>query len=95
MFDRVGAISYGPEVGDADAVMEAAIEAGAEDVESSDEGHTIYCDAGDLNDVSTTLEGSLGEAASAKLVWKPQNTNPVDEDQGPHADEAPRRARRR
>ena len=80
MFDRVGAIEYGPDAGDADAVMEAAIEAGADDVESSDEGHTIYCDPSALSDVSSALEEGLGEAASAKLAWRPQNTNPVDED---------------
>lgn len=82
MFDRMGAISYGAEAGDAEAVMEAAIDAGADDVDSSEEGHTVYCEAGALSDVSTALEGSLGEAQSAKLIWKPQNTNPVDEDQG-------------
>ena len=82
MFDRMGAVTYPVDKGDADAMMEAAIEAGAEDVESSDEGHTIYCAAEDLNEVSTALETSLGEPESAKLIWRPQNTNPVDEDQG-------------
>ncbi len=82
MFDRVGQILYPTTAGDADAVFEAAIEAGAEDVESDEEGgHTIYCAATDLNDVSTALEAALGEAESAKLAWRPQNTNPVDVDQ--------------
>ncbi len=82
MFDRVGQILYPTTAGDADAVFEAAIEAGAEDVESDEEGgHTIYCAATDLNDVSTALESALGEAESAKLAWRPQNTNPVDVDQ--------------
>ena len=82
MFDRVGYVQYAAEVGDADAVMMAAIEAGAEDVESSEDGHAIYCAASDLSDVSTALESSLGDAETAKLIWKPQNTNEVDEEQG-------------
>ena len=82
MFDRVGQILYPAEVGDVDTVMEAAIEAGADDVESAEDGHAIFTAAEDLNEVSTALEASLGEAESTKLVWKPQNTNPVDEDQG-------------
>ncbi|MCI4661364.1 MAG: YebC/PmpR family DNA-binding transcriptional regulator [Neomegalonema sp.] len=82
MFDRVGQIVYPVSAGDVDAVMEAALEAGADDVESSEEEHIIYTAMEDLSEVSTALEGSLGDAASAKLIWKPQNTNPVDEDQG-------------
>ncbi len=80
MFDRVGEIAYAVGAGDADAVMEAAIEAGADDVESSEDGHLIYCAADDLNEVSSALEAALGEAETAKLVWKPQTTTPVDED---------------
>ncbi|MEO1330227.1 MAG: YebC/PmpR family DNA-binding transcriptional regulator [Pseudomonadota bacterium] len=82
MFDRMGAIAYPASIGDADAVMEAAIEAGAEDVESSEDGHLIYTAAEDLAAVSSALEEILGEAQTAKLIWRPQNTNPVDEDQG-------------
>ncbi len=78
MFDRKGQIVYGPKAGDADKVMEAAIEAGAEDVESSEEEHVIWCAAEDLNEVSTALEASLGEADSTKLVWKPQTTTELD-----------------
>lgn len=72
MFDRVGEIVYPASAGDADTVMMAAIEAGADDVESDDEGHWIYCADTDLNDVSTSLEDSLGESETAKLIWKPQ-----------------------
>lgn len=79
-FDRVGEITYPASVGDADKVMEAAIEAGAEDVESDDEGHTIYCGFEDMNEVSKALEAVLGEAESVKSIWKPQNTIPVDEE---------------
>lgn len=72
MFDRVGEIVYPASAGDADTVMMAAIEAGADDVESDDEGHWIYCADTDLHDVSTALEDSLGESETAKLIWKPQ-----------------------
>ena len=78
MFDRVGEITYGPEAGDADTVMMAAIEAGADDVESDDEGHWIYCGDTSLNEVSEALEGELGEATEAKLIWKPQSRTNVD-----------------
>jgi YebC/PmpR family DNA-binding regulatory protein len=82
MFDRKGQVIYGIDAGDADIVFEAAIEAGAEDVESSDEDHIIWCEASDLNDVSTALEAALGEAQSTKLVWKPQTQTEVDENSG-------------
>jgi YebC/PmpR family DNA-binding regulatory protein len=82
MFDRKGQVIYGLGAGDADTVFEAAIEAGAEDVESGEDGHIIWCEATDLNDVSTALEATLGEAASTKLVWKPQTQTEVDETSG-------------
>ncbi len=72
MFDRVGEIMYPLSVGDADTVMLAAIEAGATDVESDDEGHWIYCADIDLHEVSSALEAVLGESETAKLIWKPQ-----------------------
>ncbi len=74
MFDRKGQVSYPVKVGDADTVMMAAIEAGAEDVESSEEGHVIWCADTDLSDVSTALEAALGDAESTKLVWRPTTT---------------------
>ncbi|MBO6757869.1 MAG: YebC/PmpR family DNA-binding transcriptional regulator [Roseibium sp.] len=80
MFDRVGEISYTPEAGEADAVLEAAIEAGADDVQSDENGHTIYTAFEDLNDVANALESALGEAESTKIIWKPQNLTPVDAD---------------
>lgn len=80
MFDRVGALEFKLEVGDADAVMEAAIEAGAEDCESDDTGHMIYCESESLHEVKEALETGLGEAESAKLIWKPQNTIDLDID---------------
>ncbi|UPH70831.1 YebC/PmpR family DNA-binding transcriptional regulator [Abyssibius alkaniclasticus] len=80
MFDRMGQVTYLAEVGDADTVLMAAIEAGAADVESSEDDHVIWCEANDLNTVSTALEAALGESESAKLVWKPQTTTEVDLD---------------
>ncbi len=80
MFDRVGEITYKPDVADADAVMEAAIEAGAEDVVSDDSGHVIICAFEDLNAVSQALTEALGEPESAKPTWKPKTTTELDED---------------
>ncbi|MFN3509176.1 MAG: YebC/PmpR family DNA-binding transcriptional regulator [Allorhizobium sp.] len=79
-FDHVGEITYKASVGDADKVMEAAIEAGAEDVVSDEDGHTIYCAFEDMNEVSKALEEVLGPAESVKAIWKPQNTIEVDEE---------------
>ena len=74
MFERKGEVTYPAEVGDADTVMMAAIEAGAEDVESSEDGHIIWCADTDLNDVSNALESDLGESENTQLVWKPTTT---------------------
>ena len=65
-FDRVGEITYKLAAGSADAVMEAAIEAGAEDVTTDEDGHTIICGFEDIGDVSKTLEDKLGEAETVK-----------------------------
>lgn len=78
MFDRKGQVTYSADVGDADTVMMAAIEAGAEDVESSEDGHIIWCADTDLNDVSNALEAELGESETAKLVWRPTTTTELD-----------------
>ncbi len=80
MFDRVGEILYGAGAGDADRVMDAAIEAGAEDVESDEGGHRISTAFAALGEVSAALEKSLGEAQSVKVVWRPQTATPVDEE---------------
>ncbi|OJU00870.1 MAG: transcriptional regulator [Rhizobium sp. 63-7] len=79
-FNRVGEIAYKLSVGGADKVMDAAIEAGAEDVETDEDGHTITCGFEDIGEVSKALEATLGEAETVKAVWKPQNTVPVDEE---------------
>jgi len=80
MFDRVGEIVYPASAGDADKVMEAAIEAGAEDVQSDENGHVIICAFEDIGEVTTALEKALGEAESVKTVWRPQTSTPVDEE---------------
>jgi transcriptional/translational regulatory protein YebC/TACO1 len=82
MFDRVGEIAYPATVGSADKVMEAAIEAGADDVESDEEGHWIYTGFEAMNDVAAALEKTLGEPESAKFIWRPQNNVPVDAEKG-------------
>ena len=78
MFDRKGQVLYPLEVGDEDTVMMAALEAGAEDVETTEDGHAIFCADTDLNEVSNALETQLGESESAKLIWKPQTTTELD-----------------
>lgn len=77
-FDRVGEITYPADAGDADTVMMAALEAGAEDVESEEDGHWIYCAMEDFAEVSDALEKELGEAKDTKLIWKPQSRTMVD-----------------
>jgi YebC/PmpR family DNA-binding regulatory protein len=78
MFDRVGEIIYPATVGDADTVMMAALEAGADDVESDGDGHWIYCADTALAEVSEALETALGESTESRLIWKPQNRTDVD-----------------
>jgi len=78
MFERKGQVTYHVSIGDEDTVMMAALEAGAEDVESSEDGHAIFCADTDLNEVSSALEAQLGESESAKLIWLPQTTTELD-----------------
>jgi YebC/PmpR family DNA-binding regulatory protein len=78
-FDRMGLITYPASAGDADSVFEAALEAGAEDVESSEDEHSIWTSMDALHEVAKALEATLGAAESAKLAWKPQLLVEVDE----------------
>jgi YebC/PmpR family DNA-binding regulatory protein len=82
MFDHVGEIYYPASAGDADKVMEAAIEAGADDVESDEEGHWVYTSFESMGEVAAGLEKALGEAESVKAIWRPQNNVPVDAERG-------------
>ena len=78
-FDRMGLITYPASVGDGDMVFEAALEAGAEDVSSTDDEHEIWTAMDSLHEVAKALEATLGAAESAKLAWKPQLLVEVDE----------------
>ncbi len=79
-FDRVGEISYPASAGSADDIMMAALDAGADDVESDEDGHWITCSVEALNDVSDALEKALGESLESKLIWKAQVLTDVDLD---------------
>ncbi|MBR2175222.1 YebC/PmpR family DNA-binding transcriptional regulator [Sphingopyxis sp.] len=70
-FDRLGMISYAVKAGDADTVFEAALDAGADDVESSEDGHDIWTSVDSLHEVAKALEAKLGEAEGVKLAWRP------------------------
>ena len=78
-FDRLGQISYPASAGDADTVFEAALEAGAEDVQSDEDGHQIWTAQGDLHEVAKALEAVLGEPEGVKLAWRPQTMVTVGE----------------
>ena len=82
MFDHVGVVEFDAKVANADAMLEAAIEAGAEDVVSGEDGHEIYTTQESLRDVAKALEAKFGEPRKAAMIWKPQNTVPVDDEQG-------------
>jgi YebC/PmpR family DNA-binding regulatory protein len=78
MWDRMGQVTYPISVGDEDKVMEAALEAGAEDVESDEDGHTIFTAFDALNEVAQALEAALGPAKSTRLVWRPKALTPIE-----------------
>jgi len=82
MFDQVGVVEYDADKGSAEDMLEAAIEAGAEDVASSDDGHEIYTTRETLAEVAKTLEARFGEARRSAIVWKPQNSVAVDDEAG-------------
>jgi YebC/PmpR family DNA-binding regulatory protein len=82
MFDHVGVVEYDAKAASADAMLEAAIEAGAEDVASSEAGHEIYTTQDSLREVAKVLEAKFGEPRKAALIWKPQNTVAVNDEQG-------------
>ncbi|MBV9394602.1 MAG: YebC/PmpR family DNA-binding transcriptional regulator [Methylobacteriaceae bacterium] len=82
MFDRVGLIEFDRKVASEDAMLEAALEAGAEDVSASDDGHEIITTLESLREVAQALEQKFGEPRKAALVWRPQNTISVDDEAG-------------
>ncbi len=79
-FDRLGLIEYPGSVGDADKVFEAALEAGADDVESDEDSHAIWVAVENLHPVARELEKALGEAEGVKLAWRPSLKAEVDEE---------------
>lgn len=82
-FDRVGQVTFRSDVATADEMLEAAIECGAEECESSEEGHDIVCAPDDLSNVSEALEERFGPSEQAMLTWRPQSIIQLDEDQAP------------
>jgi YebC/PmpR family DNA-binding regulatory protein len=82
MFAHVGVVEYDASAASADAMLEAAIEAGAEDVVSSADGHQVFTTPESLNEVAKALEEKFGEPRKAALLWKPQNTVSLDDEAG-------------
>jgi YebC/PmpR family DNA-binding regulatory protein len=82
MFDHVGVIEYDPKGASAEAMFEAALDAGADDVVSSQDSHEIYASQDRFGSVAKALEAKFGEPRKAALVWRPQNTVAVDDEQG-------------
>ncbi|RIK98733.1 MAG: YebC/PmpR family DNA-binding transcriptional regulator [Proteobacteria bacterium] len=82
MFDRLGVIEYDADKASEEAMLEAAIEAGADDVVSSEAGHEIYTAQETLREVAKALEATFGEPRKAALTWRPQNTIAVDDETG-------------
>ncbi|WP_332065751.1 YebC/PmpR family DNA-binding transcriptional regulator [Bartonella sp. CB189] len=80
MFNRIGEIIYKLDAGTNDSIMNAAIEASAEDVLSEEDGHHIICAFENIGEVSKTLEEKLGEAESIKTIWKANTLTAVDEE---------------
>jgi YebC/PmpR family DNA-binding regulatory protein len=82
MFDRLGVIEYDAKAASDDAMLEAAIDAGADDVASNENGHEIYASQDTFREVAKALEAKFGEPRKAALIWKPQNTITVDDETG-------------
>jgi YebC/PmpR family DNA-binding regulatory protein len=81
MFDRVGQVIYPADAADSDTMFEAALDAGADNVESDENGHEVTCAPDDFNAVREALEAVFGAPEESGLVWKPQNLIPVDDAQ--------------
>ena len=82
MFDHVGVVEYDANKANADTMLEAAIEAGADDVISNEDGHQIFTATDSLAEVSKALEAKFGEPRKSAMMWKPQNTIAVDDEAG-------------
>ena len=82
MFDRTGIVEYDAKIASDDTMLEAAIEAGADDVASSESGHEIFASPETFREVGKALEVKFGEARKSALIWRPQNTLSVDDETG-------------
>jgi YebC/PmpR family DNA-binding regulatory protein len=82
MFDHVGVIEYDAKAASAEAMFEAALDAGADDVVSNENGHEIYAAPDRFGSVAKALEAKFGEPRKSSLVWRPQNTVAIDDEQG-------------
>jgi YebC/PmpR family DNA-binding regulatory protein len=82
MFNHIGVVEYDSKSASADAILEAAIEAGAEDVVSNEDGHQVITTPQTLNDVTKSLEARFGEPRKSSMIWKPQNTVALDDEAG-------------
>ena len=82
MFDRVGLIEFPAKVASEDAMIEAALDAGADDASTSEDGHEVITAMEALRDIAKALEAKFGEPRKATLVWRPQNTVAVDDEAG-------------
>jgi transcriptional/translational regulatory protein YebC/TACO1 len=82
MFDRVGMIEFAAKAASEDALLEAAIEAGADDVASSESGHEVTTSVEQLRDVAKALEAKFGEPRKVGLIWRPQSTVAVEDETG-------------
>jgi YebC/PmpR family DNA-binding regulatory protein len=82
MFSRIGIVEYDAKSANADAILEAAIDAGAEDVVSNEDGHQVITSPDTLNDVTKALEARFGEPSKSSMIWKPQNTVALDDEAG-------------
>jgi len=82
MFSHIGVVEYNGKSASADAILEAAIDAGAEDVVSNEDGHQVITTPDTLNDVTKALEARFGEPRKSSMIWKPQNTVALDDEAG-------------
>src|SRR5580700_11182866 len=82
MFDHIGVVEYDAKAASGEAMFEAALDAGADDVVSSENGHEIYATPDHFGSVAKALEAKFGEPRKASLTWRPQNTVAVDDEQG-------------
>jgi YebC/PmpR family DNA-binding regulatory protein len=82
MFDHLGVVEFDAKIASADAMLEAAIDAGADDVVSNDDGHQIFTTPESLRDVAKALEAKFGEPRKSAMMWKPQNTVALDDEAG-------------